>query len=130
MATVLILDNDDITTKYLAERLTDSGHDIEILGVVDHGRERIERGGINLVIMEMELPFCGPNSDPDFIPGLPLLQELVRDGIPVITFHSVGSHVSRLKVLQVKPTAEFWKPASVDKVVQKALEILAQLQPA
>jgi diguanylate cyclase (GGDEF)-like protein len=92
---LLIVEDDRQYAKLLAELLTSSFSHIEIssLGTIDDACRRIDRGGIDLVLLDLELP------DADGLQALERLHDCVSE-IPIIVLTSRSDEELALAALQ------------------------------
>lgn len=118
--TVLVMDPDPEETAVLEMRLIEQGHEVVIVRGASHAFERIEAGGIDVVITEVDLPV----SD-----GFEFIREL-RGGehqdIPVIFVTRRGDRSSVTRGFELGAADYVVKPAPADVVVAKARLILSR----
>src|SRR6058998_2712961 len=92
---LLIVEDDKQYASLLAELLNSSLSDIEIinLGTIDETCRRIDRGGIDLVLLDLELP------DADGLEALERLHDCINE-IPVIVLTARSDEELALAALQ------------------------------
>src|SRR5436190_18568381 len=117
-ATILIVEDDAAMRTMLREALEEDGYTVEAVGGGRAGIERVQQGGVDLVISDVKMP------DLD---GLDMLREIkaVTPSPHVITITAFGSIDTAIRAVKLGAFDYITKPFDVDQLilsVQKALD--------
>ena len=116
-ATILVVEDDAAMRAFLREVLEEEGHTVEVAAGGRPGIERVQQGGVDLVISDVKMP------DLD---GLDMLREIkaVTPSPHVITITAFGSIDTAIRAVKLGAFDYITKPFDVDQLnlsVQKAL---------
>ena len=116
--TILIVEDDAAMRMMLREALEEEGYGVEAVGGGRAGVERVQQGGVDLVISDVKMP------DLD---GLDMLREIkaVTPSPHVITITAFGSIDTAIRAVKLGAFDYITKPFDVDQLilsVQKALD--------
>jgi len=116
-ATILVVEDDAAMRAFLREVLEEEGHTVEVAAGGRPGVERVQQGGVDLVISDVKMP------DLD---GLDMLREIkaVTPSPHVITITAFGSIDTAIRAVKLGAFDYITKPFDVDQLnlsVQKAL---------
>jgi response regulator RpfG family c-di-GMP phosphodiesterase len=119
----LIVDADFEETTVLELRMMQEGFDVRIARTFSEARELLERGGVELVVSELDLS-ADPASDPEpELDGLGFLAEARRAGwgseIPWLVLTRRAGHDSAQRALALGAIDYVLKPAITDVLVAK-----------
>jgi putative two-component system response regulator len=87
MATVLVIDDEELIRDVIVEILEDAGHDVVGVGTAEEGLERLEEGELDLVVSDVVMPGLS---------GLELLDEVrrLRPSLPVVLVTGAGTQAT------------------------------------
>ncbi len=116
--TVLLVDPDPEETAVLDMRLVEHGHEVVIARAAVDAMERIERGGIDLIVTEVDLPF---------VDGFDMVMRL-RGGpakdVPIVFLTRRGDRDAVTRGFELGAADYVVKPASADVVAAKVRQVL------
>jgi DNA-binding NtrC family response regulator len=118
-ATILVVEDDQAMRDMLREALEDDGYGVEAVGGGRAGVERVQRGGIDLVISDVKMP------DLD---GLDMLREIkaVSPSPHVITITAFGSIDTAIRAVKLGAFDYITKPFEIDQLILSVEKALAE----
>lgn len=114
MAAVLVVDDDAHLREVARFALARAGHTVELAGDGAAAAERIERGGIELVVLDVLMPE---------LDGLTLCREL-RGRVPIVFLSSRGEEADRVIGLELGADDYLAKPFSPRELVARVAAVL------
>ncbi len=122
MPSVLVVDDDAHVREVARYALARAGHTVEIAndGVVAY--ERVQRGGIDLVVLDVLMPE---------LDGFALCRRLRANGhVPIVFLSSRGEEADRVLGLDLGADDYLTKPFSPRELVARVAAVLRRVQPA
>jgi two-component system response regulator PilR (NtrC family)/two-component system response regulator HydG len=118
-ASILVVEDDDAMRDMLRESLEDDGYAVEAVGGGRAGVDRVQRGGIDLVISDVKMP------DLD---GLDMLREIkaVTPSPHVITITAFGSIDTAIRAVKLGAFDYITKPFEIDQLILSVEKALAE----
>jgi len=117
MATILVVDDDEILAAYLADELKQEGFNV---GTAHDGIEAVLNvldGGWEAVLMDIRMPKL------DGIGALRIIKKIATD-LPIVMFTGQAGHADMLSSTQYGAHTCLVKPVSIDLLVNTMHQIL------
>src|SRR3954468_10124536 len=118
-ATILVVEDDTAMRTFLREALEEEGYAVEAVAGGRSGIERVQRGGVDLVVSDVKMP------DLD---GLDMLREIkaVSPSPHVITITAFGSIDTAIRAVKLGAFDYITKPFEVDQLLLSVDKALAE----
>src|SRR3954454_10382570 len=118
-ASILIVEDDAAMREMLREALEDDGYAVETAVNGRAGVERVQKGGIDLVVSDVKMPE---------IDGLDMLREIkaVSPSTYVITITAFGSIDTAIRAVKLGAFDYITKPFEVDQLILSVEKALAE----
>ena len=118
-ASILIVEDDAAMREMLREALEDDGYSVETAANGRAGVERVQKGGVDLVVSDVKMPE---------IDGLDMLREIkaVSPSPYVITITAFGSIDTAIRAVKLGAFDYITKPFEVDQLILSVEKALAE----
>ena len=125
MASVLVVDDDAHIREVARYALVRAGHAVEIANDGNVAYDRVQRGGIDLIVLDVLMPE---------LDGFGLCRRLranpgIRDSIPIVFLSSRGEEADRVLGLDLGADDYLTKPFSPRELVARVSAVLRRVTP-
>ena len=122
MATVLVVDDDAHIREVARFALARAGHAVELAGDGVVAYDRVQRGGVDLVVLDVLMPE---------LDGFALCRRLRANGrVPIMFLSSRGEEADRVLGLDLGADDYLTKPFSPRELVARVAAVLRRVAPA
>lgn len=104
MSRILVIEDDPAVGKVLTVTLRLGGHEVEVLQDLSAGRERLERGGFDMLVLDVNLP------DGSGLDILRLLRHDLASDTPVLVLSALKQEESVVRALELGANDYVTKP--------------------
>ncbi len=116
-AWILVVEDEPLLGELITENLREEGYAAEHVSDGASALERLDRGGVDLVILDLMLPK---------VPGLDVLKQLRKrqDSVPVLILSALSSEEQRIQGLRLGADDYLGKPFSLRELLLRVAALL------